>query len=206
MTMQSDNVSLSAWLDSKTVMTMSTGFDPKGTSTVQRTQKDSSSLTLTCPLACAEYNKYMGGVDRGDQLRGYYHIRMKSRKFYKYIANFLFDVSVTNAFILYVSTHHGTKMTNKTFREMLADELVGDYCSRKRAGRGNNIIRPLQIQHFPTKVPSGNNERKRGRCSLCREKRRRRDTPWFCEQCGVWLCHPGTRHEDCFYVWHSRLE
>ena len=29
------------------------------------------------------YNRFMGGVDMADQLRGYYHVRMKCRKFYK---------------------------------------------------------------------------------------------------------------------------
>lgn len=43
----------------------------------------------------------MGGVDRGDQLRQYYHLRLKSRKFYKYIFWFLVDVSITNTYILH---------------------------------------------------------------------------------------------------------
>ena len=43
----------------------------------------------------------MGGVDRGDQLRGYYSCRTKSRKFYKYIFYFLLDVTITNAYALY---------------------------------------------------------------------------------------------------------
>ena len=42
----------------------------------------------------------MGGVDRNDQLRQYYAIWMKGRKYYKYIWWFLFDVAVTNAYIL----------------------------------------------------------------------------------------------------------
>ena len=42
----------------------------------------------------------MGGVDRGDQLRGYYSCRSKSRKFYKYIFYFLLDTTITNAYIL----------------------------------------------------------------------------------------------------------
>ena len=45
----------------------------------------------------------MGGVDRGDQLRGYYHVRLKCVKNYKYIFWFLFEVAVTNAYIL---THY----------------------------------------------------------------------------------------------------
>ena len=42
----------------------------------------------------------MGGVDRGDQLRGYYTCRTKSRKFYMYIY-FFYDVTVTNCYVVY---------------------------------------------------------------------------------------------------------
>ena len=42
-------------------------------------------------------NKYMGGVDKNDQLREYYHVRLKSRKYYKYLFWMLFDVAITNA-------------------------------------------------------------------------------------------------------------
>ena len=42
----------------------------------------------------------MGGVDRGDQLRQYYHVRVKSCKSYKYIFWFLFEVCILNSYIL----------------------------------------------------------------------------------------------------------
>ena len=43
----------------------------------------------------------MGGVDRGNQLRQYYHVRFKSHKLYKYVFWFLFDVSITNSYDLF---------------------------------------------------------------------------------------------------------
>ena len=201
-TVQSGTVCASAWLDRKVVMKMYTGYDPKESGTVSRRVKDGTKKSFPCPIALVEYNKYMGGVDRGDQLRGDYHVRMKSRKFYKYIANFLLDVSITNAFVFYCSSHPGTKVNIKKFREVLARQLISDYCSRKRPGRGANthLGKKLPLQHFPTKVPSANT-RKRGRCKECT---RRKDTQWFCRECGVWLCHPGTS-DDCFLKWHKRI-
>ena len=56
-------------------------------------------------MGCVAYNKFMGGVDQGDQKRGYYATKIRSRKFYKYIANFLLGVAVTNSFILFLYTH-----------------------------------------------------------------------------------------------------
>ena len=42
----------------------------------------------------------MGGVDRNDQLRGYYNIEVKSRKFYKYLFYAAMDVAITDTFIM----------------------------------------------------------------------------------------------------------
>ncbi len=140
----------------------------------------------------------MGGVDRGDQLRGYYHVRMKCRKVYKYIYNFLFDVAITNGFIVYHYGHPSSKLKIKDFRCQLANELISNYCSRATVGYGKP--KKLLMAHFPYM----SEQRKRGRCSLCREKKKRSDTIWACRECGVWLCHPGTA-DDCFAKWHFRM-
>ena len=49
---------------------------------------------------CSYTIKYMGGVDRNDQMRSYSSIRLRSNKYYKYLFWALLDVSVTNAIIL----------------------------------------------------------------------------------------------------------
>ena len=72
LTVQSDNITASAWLDWKVVNMMATGYDGSEIGKVLRRQKDGSRKEVPCPIACVEYNKYMGGVDRGDQLCGYH--------------------------------------------------------------------------------------------------------------------------------------
>ena len=60
------------------------------------TNSNSSTSSVTCKqrwLNCihqlstsiVNYNSKMGGVDRNDQLRGYYNIEIKSRKYFKYL-------------------------------------------------------------------------------------------------------------------------
>lgn len=115
----------------------------------------------------------------------------------RYIYNFLIEVALTNAFILFRPGH--PKVHIKTFQQVLSTQLVGSYNSRKSAGRVSYTTRPLQLQHFPMKPG-----RKRGRCVLCRERGKRSDTQWHCRECNVWLCHTG-KPEDCFYIFHRRM-
>ena len=92
----------SAWLDKKVVMVMSTSCqDPTLELTVSRQLSDGSKIEVPCPSSISEYNTYMRGVDRGDQIRGYYKTRTKCRKFYKYIFWFLFDTAITNSYVLH---------------------------------------------------------------------------------------------------------
>ena len=127
----------SVWMDKKPVHLLSTLAQADVTHTAQRKQKDGSRLSVQCPDAVVLYNQYMAGVDKGDQLRQYYRVRTKCRKNYKCIFWFLFDVAITNSYIL--SLFAPTTMPNshqrlKAFRLQLADQLVGRYNSRKRSG------------------------------------------------------------------------
>ena len=124
---------------------------------------------------------------------------MKCRKFYQYVAKFVLDVAITNSFILYKNAHPTTKVNVLTFRHVLSEELIGDYCSKRRPGRSSNLIRTMPLQHHPFRVQNPNGGFKRGRCALHMDSRKRKDTQWFCHDCGVWLCHPGTEDDDCYF-------
>ncbi len=140
----------------------------------------------------------MGGVDRGDQMRGYYRCPTKYHKFYMYIFSFLMDVCITNSYILY--KRYSSSPTNKTslaFRLQLAEELIGDYASKKRAGT-STAVKTLPIAHFPLH----HQDRRRGRCYVCKTKNIRRDSLWFCQACQKWFCHTGSS-TDCFMTWHK---
>ena len=118
LTVQKGNVCTNSWMDRKVVTVMSTTSQPEGGSVLRR-QKDGTRIPVPCPLSIIDYNNFMGGVDRGDQVQGYYSCRTKCRKFYKYIFHFLLDVVITNAYILQkgycatVAVHHS--ITSKHF-------------------------------------------------------------------------------------------
>ena len=137
-----------AWMDRKVVTVMVTTSQPT-TGTVFRRQTDGSRIPVPCPMLIIDY---MGGVDRGDLVRGYYSCRTKCRNFYTYIFHSLFDVNIINSFILQKALLSGLTSQNiPEFRVQLAKELVGEYCSWRRPG---SVIRSLPLRHFPTPPPS----------------------------------------------------
>ena len=133
---------------------MYTGFDPTDTSSVQWRQKDECRTTVNSPVAIAQYNLCMGGVDHGDKLCGYYAYRIKSRNFYKYIYNFLLGVTLVNSFILY-QISSPKKLKLKEFQVLLAMALIGYYCSRRNCGRISTPVQALPVLHFPVKSGTG---------------------------------------------------
>ena len=53
------------------------------------------------PMTIKDYNRYMGGVDRGDQLiNKYHHGLRKTNKFWKTLFLRMIDISRENAYIL----------------------------------------------------------------------------------------------------------
>ena len=196
------SIAVSQWQDNKPVVVVSSNCDPSATTTVQRCQKDGTLLLVTCPMSVSMYNKYMGGVDLNDQLRGYYNVRLKGRKFYKYIWWFLFDVTVTNSYILCKHYSSLTTRSVKQFRTDLAKSLIGNFNGRKRRGRPSITAPPAQrfcASHFPTK------KEKKHRCHYCYHQRHERhETNWYCTICDMFLCHSG-HSDDCYLLYHKSL-
>ena len=77
-------ITVSLWQDNRPVLVISSNSDPTHKTIVPRKSRDGSSNIIPCPQSVQIYNKYMGGVDRNDQLHQYYRVRLKGRKYYKY--------------------------------------------------------------------------------------------------------------------------
>lgn len=198
-TRQYHNLTVSVWQDNKAVTVAATNGDPTIDVQVMRKKKDGTRTAVNCPQSVSLYNKYMGGVDHNDQLRGYYHVRLKCRKYYKYIFWFLFDVAVINSYIL--ATHYTDLSIKdvKAFRTELAKGLIGEYSSRKRPGRPTlNPAKRFCAAHFPMR-----GSEKVHRCHFCHTyKHQRHETVWYCKDCDRFLCHNG-REDDCFLLYHT---
>ena len=67
------------------VTILSTNVQPHDLALVQCREHNGTRVNVHCPAAMVHYQAFMGGVDRNDQLRQYYHVRLKCRKFYRFI-------------------------------------------------------------------------------------------------------------------------
>ena len=94
---QDGNLLVTLWQDTKTVPLLSTNCQPHSETPVSRWQKNGVRVDFPCPESIRLYNQFMSGVNENDQLRGYYAVRTKSTKCYKYIFWFLFNVAVLSS-------------------------------------------------------------------------------------------------------------
>lgn len=95
-----DNLVATAWKDKRVVHFLSTQSNPVGDETVNRKQRDGTVNQVPSAPVVKSYNKNMGGVDLHDQMRGYYAVGAKARKWWRYIFWFCLDVGIVNSFIL----------------------------------------------------------------------------------------------------------
>ena len=190
-----------------------------------RRNRDGTVQPVPCPPSIVEYNRHMGGVDRSDQLRGYYKVRCKSRKFYRYIFWFLFDSCAVNTFILHKnfqpisnSTIHQITAI-KTFTLRLAQGLTGEYNSRQRYSLpapvracATECSAPAAKPPRAEDVSSGGHfpgRRTRSKCAFCWSFRnhRRYDSYIWCRKCYKALCvvarDPPEDGPSCFELYHT---
>ena len=192
------------------VTLLSTNSQPPEITAVQRRQSDGRKVDVPCPQAVLKYQRFMGGVDRNDQLRTYYTVRTKCRKFYRYIFWFVFEAALTNSYILR-KQYSGVARTTplKEYRLELAKGLIGDYHSKKRHNRHHAPPTTLALLHFPVKreKAAAASSTPRRRCWYCWHKRRpqqRRDSQWYCHECQLHFCHTGYPETDCFLQHHKK--
>ena len=111
-----------------------------------------------------------------------------------YIFWCLFEVCLANSYILHKHFSGGAKLTLKEFRLEVVRGLIGNYNSRKWAGRSSQMPTVLPIRHFPVKHLQG--ERAiRVQCG--------KQSQWWCQDCKMHLCHTGIPATDYFMKQHS---
>jgi len=187
-------------------------------------------VPVSCPAVAKQYNAYMGGTDRNDQLTKLH----RSRRHYKWPRRLtikFFMWAAYNAYILqnYKIPHKqpGKRLvTFHTFLDQLCHELIGAFrrCSTptlRRRSKPNEacLINVGNVpQHLVEKPPHATTN---NRCVVCTEKYRRAKqmnpgahdvdlpkrskTVYWCSSCEVFLCvASGT--DNCFKQYHTLVQ
>lgn len=175
------------------------------------------------PSIVVNYDKYMGGVDRSDQMVSYATFNARTLKWWKRVTFHVFSLAVLNAYLCYKSvTTDSTPMLHRVFRKKLVSSLVSSVdkadipgMSPRSVGRPSTAAEPimrLQGQHFPMKIVAAGRKKNISRaCVVCSpaerelleragEKRKRpgRESSYQCDNCKTALCV-----DPCFRLYHT---
>ncbi|KAJ8334020.1 hypothetical protein SKAU_G00413390 [Synaphobranchus kaupii] len=111
--------------DAGTVTVLCTEHDTTVISKRVRCKGPTGFRNIQKPLCIEEYNRYMGGVDRADQLCSYYDFKHRSMKWYQRYYHHVKEVALVNAYILFKES--GNKLQASEFRER--ESLPGAYAA-----------------------------------------------------------------------------
>ncbi|XP_036407980.1 piggyBac transposable element-derived protein 4-like [Megalops cyprinoides] len=158
--------------------------------------------TVRKPLCVEDYNIYMGGVDRADQLCTYYEYGHRSVKWYHRFYHHVKEVALVNAFIVYQEC--GNPLNAVDFRKKVVEGLL-------QRGRSRDVQVPsldmavvserLVGRHF-----LGQNSASKPDCKVCSSRKRtsdgkngRKQTSFFCPD------KPALCPTTCFELYHTKM-
>lgn len=151
-----------------------------------------------------DYNQYMLGVDKMDQLVSYYSFLHKSVKWWKKVFFWIVEVVVVNSYIIYkeqVSSNGKGPITHLAYRRRLIDTLSEAQRSIPRVRTGPRTSQTLErlqpTRHFMKKG------KKRRDCAVCsnRQGGTRHLTLYECSTCSD---NPALCPSDCFKAYHTK--
>ena len=194
---RSDELLAVKFKDKKDVYMLSTIHDD---SMVHRADRRHRNQRQTKPTCIADYNKYMGGVDRTDQLLKPYEVPRKTLKWYKKVAIHFMQLAMLNSFIVYQKDGHRKPFLG--FQREVIAALLFENGADIEIPREENIIR-LTERHFVSPVPETASKRKpQKRCKVCYKKGIRKDSRYNCQNCPS---NPGLCYYPCFELYHTKF-
>ena len=214
-TCQSSDLLVLQWQDKKKVTVISTVHDDSMVVKRRRTKFAAGGTEeVSKPAAIQEYNTYMGGVDKGDQLFCYYPLPHRTVKWWKRAFFHLLEVALVNTYIMYTQSNCSSKRLNhQQFRQALALQILEvagvSQTEQQRPPSGHNvdsIPKPLRLvqRHFPELLPPCDSGCKRQCvCIVCSKKKKGRGkvtTIYHCKQCNLAMCVT-----PCFELYHSKV-
>ena len=146
-----------------------------------RIEKSGAMSLAPMPPLVPAYNKWMGGVDWTNQRSRYYSLNHRCRRPWTRIFLHLFDVTISNAYILYKHNCRSSSTSKVKIALEFHEELVVENFNSRKRKRGSFIPSTGRI-HEMVKVEQVG--LKRGRCLQCKEK----FTLYACAACQACVC------------------
>ena len=118
------------------------------------------------PSYMHDYNQFMGGVDKFDQLCASYCFNRRNKKWYHVLWHFIIEVALVNARIVY-NIQNKMMMSQVCFRQNVIEGLLQGYSLKKRRSSlsGNiSVSTRLTGRHFIGKYE---NKASRPNWSVC---------------------------------------
>ena len=136
-----------AWFDRHSVYFLSTMHRAECDEPITIKRKNPDQLDVECPRLLPDYQQYMRGVDRGNQLIGYYNIGRTSVKWWKRFFAHLIECTLLNTYVLHGQAFphlHSAKGHRRVhflaFQCVVATELLSSFSSsNKIAGPGADL-------------------------------------------------------------------
>ena len=172
------------------------------------------------PDAIMDYNKYMGAVDRSDQMLQYLAMRRKTLKWYKKVMFHLFDLCALQAYLIY-KMQTDKPVLHRVFKRDLVKQIIAplDLPPVKALGRprgdGTAILRfngDFNVHRFAKIQPQKGMKAYPKNCVVCNPGEKKyleqqnkkipartgRQSSMECEGCKVPLCVI-----PCFKIYHT---
>lgn len=186
----SNGVVIGKWRDKREVAYISTEFK---NNMVVSTNKRGHNKTKPEPIV--NYNKFMSGIDRQDQMQSYYPSTRKTIRWYKKIGIHTVQMLLMNSFYLYNKYKIGSNMPLYDYRLSVLSVLLPKIPKPR--------LLSSKVNHIPKKHEVGKNGRAiRKRCQLCYTQKIRKDTAYFCDACPE---KPSLCQQPCFHTFHLRI-
>ena len=197
------------WLDKRTVSMLSTVHKGEMMTTGKRCYRTDNEILK--PDSVLDYTLNMRLVDKSDMMIGTIDCLRKSLKWYRKLFFHLLDVTLLNAYYLYL-VKTGNKPSLRKFGYQVIFQLLEKYGKPTLPVVGRHvvnipdrlIVKEFMIRHSLDNIPSTGGRSKGQRwCYVCQHtergtQRRKMVTTW-CKECGVGLCVG-----QCYQDYHTR--
>ena len=158
--------------------------------------KDIATDSQRKPLIILDYNKTKGGVDTMDKKIAAYTCKRKTNRWPVVVFSNILDVSVNNAYVLFISVFQDWNVTKhhrrRLFIQTIGESLINEHVAER--------VHPPRLLKRETLTSSNGNsnqfDKKRGRCSLCEKSDNKHTTK--CDICNIFICKNHTKNV-CFH-------